>query len=743
MVVVHDAGEIDGRVFLAMGFVEGQTLASWLAAAPRTSSRSRDVFASAGRGLAAAHAAGLVHRDFKPQNVMVAGDGSVQVTDFGLAVDLSSEQDRARAGDLRLTGVPLPDTLALTRTGALVGTPLYMAPEQLLGRRTDAHTDQFSFCVCLYAALCGEHPFPAGSFAELRDAVTSGRIREGAPWKDPRALAGGAPARARGRSRAALPFHGGAARGPWSTSRAGAGGWRWRRSRSGGSRWRRRSLRRAFATGPWRLFPSATPVAARLSGAWESSDAIGRRASVHRAFFATSPAPADGAWGRLGRVLDDYASGWVAEYRDACERTHFRGDQSSEVLDLRMACLDSRLESLRSLTEVLTRTDEGVVAQSVQAAYALPPLDRCRDVALLRAAAPPPEDRALRGRVETLRSELARVVALRDTGQWPEARERGSRLIEEARATGYDPLLAQALAAICQFEGNAGDTTNAERTCEQAVFTAVAAHEDELAAQTAIILADTSGYALHRFEEAERWLGWAQAILKRLGGTHDRLAGWLSHARGDVFDARGDPAAARVELERALSLKRKVLPPDHPNLADTLTSLANELNELGDGKQALLHNGEALRIFTKSYGPDNVMVAMTLSNRSEILEGLGRHADALATETRALELFRDKLPPDHFWLAYPLTAMGRTLTSSGRAGEAISHLERALAIRLKSDPRPEPVAEARFALAAALWDGSRDRPRSRWLAEEALAIYRERPGLARRKGEVEAWLASH
>ena len=125
------------------------------------------VFTLAGRGLAAAHRAGVIHRDFKPQNVMVAVDGTVRVMDFGLAA-------------LRQT-LHGPRTPRLTRIGSILGTPLYMSPEQLCGQTVDPRADQFSFCVALYEALYGERPFAGDNFAELRAAVLAGEPRPANP----------------------------------------------------------------------------------------------------------------------------------------------------------------------------------------------------------------------------------------------------------------------------------------------------------------------------------------------------------------------------------------------------------------------------------------------------------------------------------------------------------------------------------------------------------------------------------
>jgi hypothetical protein len=138
---------------------------------------------AAGRGLAAAHAAGLVHRDFKPNNVLRSRDGRVLVTDFGLARGLAAE-DELPAGDA--PAVSLDAAVAsghradsvlhspLTKTGAMIGTPAYMAPEQYAGAPPDPRTDQFAFCVTAWQALTGARPYHGRTLDELRLAVGAG-----------------------------------------------------------------------------------------------------------------------------------------------------------------------------------------------------------------------------------------------------------------------------------------------------------------------------------------------------------------------------------------------------------------------------------------------------------------------------------------------------------------------------------------------------------------------------------------
>jgi serine/threonine protein kinase len=168
VVSVYDAGTFDEQVFMAMEFVEGLTLHDWLAEAHHPWTRILDVFLEAGRGLAAAHAVDMVHRDFKPRNVLVGNDGRTRVTDFGLALAGVTTNDRGSPLDDWIEGIADTGlTSALTESGALKGTPAYMAPEQFRGERADARSDQFSFCVALYEGFYGQRPFASHDVREL------------------------------------------------------------------------------------------------------------------------------------------------------------------------------------------------------------------------------------------------------------------------------------------------------------------------------------------------------------------------------------------------------------------------------------------------------------------------------------------------------------------------------------------------------------------------------------------------
>jgi len=169
IVAVFDVGESEQGIFVAMEYVPGFTLRQWRSEEKQWW-RKVQVLLEAGRGLAAAHAAGLVHRDFKPDNVLISRDGRVKVADFGLARVEGAIEDLESTRSHR-------DVLGeeVTRTGARMGTPAYMAPEQHLGETATAQSDQFSFCVALWETLFGSAPFGRTNKFELAKRVTSGQ----------------------------------------------------------------------------------------------------------------------------------------------------------------------------------------------------------------------------------------------------------------------------------------------------------------------------------------------------------------------------------------------------------------------------------------------------------------------------------------------------------------------------------------------------------------------------------------
>jgi tRNA A-37 threonylcarbamoyl transferase component Bud32 len=674
VVRVHDAGAFGTRVFVAMELVEGVTLDEWLARGRRTRAEILQVFCAAGRGLAAAHAADLVHRGFEPRNVMVSRGGAVRVMDFGL---------EAKAG---------------------VGPGVELI---------DARADQVAFCTALERALQGDVP------GWVRRVLQRGQAA--APderWPSMDALVTALerdPARARRRAGvvagvgvlvalAGVQLVRGAARAP-SLCRGGA---------------------------------------ARVAGAWEpASAAHPRRDAIHDAFARSGAATATAVWERVAPALDRYAARWVAMYGEACEATHVRHDQSAAVLDLRMRCLDERRTALVALTDVLARADRGVVTSAVDAVNALPSLDRCADLKLLQAPVEPPRDEETRRRVEDVRQRAAVAKAVNDTGQHEEAIRLTRALVAEARVIGYAPLLAEMLDANTTAHSGPNFRPEVISLQEEEIWIALASGRDDLAATAAIALVSTVGAYAARYEESRRWQAVAEAILGRLGAGNDLLWSWLYMNEGVVRLHETDFAGALELARRAAALKRKVLPPGHPDIANSMNSEAEALASLGHLDEALRINERILAIFSTAYGPAATEVAYTLSNRGEYLVGLGRAGEALAPLREALAAWQAQIGPDHQFLAFPLTATGRALLALRRAAEAVPPLERAVKLREAREPDQLLVAESRFALAQALaaaGNPAGDRTRAHTLAVAARDAY-DRAGAAKQRATVEAWLA--
>jgi len=746
VVVVHDAGAIGDavhgeRVFLAMEFIEGETLSSWLGREPRSWRAVRDVFLAAGEGLAAAHEAGLVHRDFKPQNVMVGTDGAVHVMDFGLASDVSAaEGEGAPVSELRQAALaPTPETVALTRTGVLLGTPIYMAPEQFRGQAADARSDQFSFCVALFEALYGERPFPSDSLPQLMDAVLAGRMRE-PPARLRTARVPSFLRRLLMRGLAAEP----AAR--FSSMGALLGELRADPAR------RRRRLAAAgvvaltfvavgagvhrFGTRGERMCGGA---AAKLEGIWEVGDGA-RRSAVHQAFLATGRDFAEQTWTRVSAMLDDYSRRWTAMYTDSCQATRVRGDQSAEILDLRTNCLEGPRGALGALTDLFTRADGAVLAEAVNAVQALPPLERCSDVVALRAVVPPPAGET-RARVAALTPQLAEVKALRDTGQWKRALVQARTLADAAGTVGYEPLLAEVLATRSWLEHESGDSAAAVPTMERAVWMALAAHRDDIAAEMAAQLVAINAYYLGKVDEARRWVKPAEALLARLGPGHERITSWLYQARGGIGERSGEYPAAKAAYDQALAFKLKALPAGHPDVAKTYYSRANVELVLGDAAAALADADKAVAIYRTAYGPDSPLIWNPLDTRGEALNLLHRYGEAEKDFRDAVHRASGLYGEDHAWTAYCLNDLGQVLIGEGRASEAIPVLQKALRARERLGRSPDDTAETRFALARALWTADQDRARAITLATAARDGYRPMPGHERQVAEIEAWLA--
>jgi tetratricopeptide (TPR) repeat protein len=740
VVAVHDTGTFAGRVYVAMEFVDGATLTDWLADHSRSRSEILAVFVAAARGLAAAHAAGLVHRDFKPGNVMIARNGAVRVMDFGLARSLAGRSDE----DSLASPAGTYADLRLTQTGERLGTPLFMAPEQLADRATDARTDQFSFCVALYRALYGAPPFRADTLETLTLNVLAGRI-------EPAPAHASVPTWLRSvvvRGLAVDP----AERWPAMEDLVAA------LQRDPAQLRRRRGLAAgaavlvglsvlALVRGARSKPPLCLGGPGRLAVVWEDvrspTEPPSRRRDVERAILASGAPFATEIWDRVAAALDRYRTRWLSTYLDACEATSVRHVQPTHVLELRMTCLDEARLSLSALTTVLSAADQEAAKHAVDAANGLPSLERCSDPKQLESGVESPRDEATRRRVDDVRARAATTKAINDTGKHDQAMERVRLELAEARRLAYRPLVAEELVALVRTSPYGSNfRTQDVPIAEEAVWASLAVGRDDLAAEAAMKLSSDVGHYMARHEEGRRWANLAHAILDRLGGGHDLLLAWLLTDEGALAFNMEGAAAELPLLERALALKEKVLPPDHPDLATTMLNQAEALAGLGRASEALAVSKRACDVFIRAYGLHSTEAAMCLSNQSEYLIALGRPADALAPARQALANWEVELGPNHPFVAYPLTALGRAYLAITRPRDALPPLERAWRIRREPGSEPMETALTEFTLARALWDAGGERARAISLAKAARTLYSGTPSRSS-TAEIGAWLGAH
>ena len=372
IVRVYDAGEHQGETFIAMELVLGENLREWLRT-PRSLAHIVEVLLRAGHGLSAAHRAGFVHRDFKPDNVLIAATGEVLVGDFGLACAGTEIEEATASTATALAASPA----LLTATGALVGTPAYMAPEQTTGEATPA-SDQFAYCVTAWEACFGARPFVGDTLAALFEAARTGRIerpdRE-VPPRIERALRRGLAADPKARFasidellRALVPPP--RRRGVWI---AGA---------------------IAAAAGTATIGPatrtSTEPGRCELAGdtlaaTWNAD----RRAAI-----ATR-------WGEpIARGFERYATEWQHHRIDACRAMTERGEQSEP----RVACLDRARATFGTTLDTLLATSRDTWSRPEATSEALPALERCEHPLVTPA---PPVETA--GSIALLDAKLTRA----------------------------------------------------------------------------------------------------------------------------------------------------------------------------------------------------------------------------------------------------------------------------------------------------------------------------------------------
>ncbi len=706
VVAVHEVGSSGDELFIAMEFVRGQSLDEWLAASPPWSA-VLEAFVQAGRGLAAAHQADLVHRDFKPGNVMRADDGAIKVLDFGLACV-------AATGSMEMPDVSCSGSL--TMPGTVMGTPPYMAPEQHRGELADWRADQYGYCVTLWEGLAGARPFDAQEFMGL---VTS-KLEGPPPWPSdappiPRRIV---DALRRGLAPEADD------RWPSMEALLGALAWDPRRRRT---YWLQGLTGAAVLTlgGATAYLGSREPTVAPctdagdgLVGAWDSQ----RRAEVLAAVLGVEQPYATAVWERTERQLDLYAEDWAAMHQQACEATAVRGEQSPHMLDLRMRCLGRASVDLRTTVDTLADADDAVVRRAHELVAGLPPLSRCADAVALEAEVEPPLPRDAEA-VEAIRLDLSRSESLQRAGRYDAART----AVEAAKAAmdgvEYQPVRARVLLREGTVLEQLGEYDAAESALDAALRLAAEWRQHEVMARATSGLLYVVGYHQRR-PEGLRYGSLAEGLSR---GRPD-LEALARNNRALALGTQGEHERAEAEHRRALELYAKVYEPEHPRIAGARNNLAIALALQGKLPEAEAEFRAAVELRTRALGPEHPQTIVSRSNLANMFAQRGNLADAEAETRAVLRLRRQALGPRHILVAITHNNLGGMLAGQGRYAEAETEIRAALELIEQHHGLQHPeVATTRFQLGAVLED-QRHFEEAEVELRAAIALWSERLG---------------
>ena len=706
VVTIHDVGEHEGQVFLAMEFVEGVTLRHWLQERERGWAEIVDVFRAAGRGLAAAHEAGLVHRDFKPDNVMVGAEGRVLVMDFGLArTSEGAPPDQTDSGSI---DEEVDSSGNLTAAGSLIGTPAYMAPEQFDNTEVGPASDQFSFCAALYEALFEARPFEGESLPHLVTEVKAGRMRpipgntRVPKWLGEVVRQGlDVDPQQRHPSMAAVLT-------------------RLDRGRGRGRTWVYAIAAALTVTAAVGITLAATSEQRRcrsgkkkIAQTWNPE-----RSETIAAAYAALPLPyAAATWAKAPPQLDDFAERWSTAYYEACAATRIDGQQSGQRLDQRMDCLSVAQAHLGSLLTEFESPDEVLVERTLSALKDLPKPEDCAESQTLEAH---DVDPALRETAVAARSALAESEARVAAGRYPaaiESAERGQALIAEVELPLLEGELLQQLGAS---KWRMGELDEAEAAYREGLLAAGRAQEHRLVAgilldvffivgvernkiDEALVLGDLAEVSvLAAGDDAQLRYSYEDriAMLLRKAGRYsdaevhhrraievarqaeagDKTITVLYSNLGNTLYRMGEYAESREVAQTALDAAIRVYGEEHPETAKDWVGLGRACAELGDQACRREAFGKSLDIRRRTLGPDHPEYADSLFNVSSYRRHDGEYAEAEKGIRQAMEIWTKVHGAVSSRMATGYSALSSVARARGDKEAAAEHGEKAVSI---------------------------------------------------------------
>ncbi|MGE3458954.1 MAG: tetratricopeptide repeat protein, partial [Kofleriaceae bacterium] len=726
VVTVFDAGIADGGAYVAMERVNGLTLRSWLAS-KRTWRQIVDVFVQCARGLAAAHEAGIIHGDFKPDNVLVDDSGRARVADFGLARVID-------AGKLA------------EREHPLEGTPVYMAPEQLDGRETTAASDQYAFGASLYEALCGRRPFDGRALDELRE-------QQMMKIKLPRVRGSNSLTRIVERCLSEDPAKRYTSMTEVATALAAVPP-------------RRTTLLLALglcvvvtgvAMGAWTAGSSAAGAcgdgAAELAEVWNDA----RRGSIAASLAATGHPNARDMSSAVIQTVDAYAVRWRSAHQSICRATR-SGAQSQDLLDTKMRCLARRRGALQATLDVIAGLDRDGVDKAMAIVAKLSTIESCTDI----IGGDGPQTKAARAATLAIHAEIDRAEAELESGRRADARQRLTLAIDRAHRDQLPAAEAHAWSELADLEFDAAQFTAADTALARALDAASRAGDDHRIAQTLVdVVVQLTTQGLRR-SEVTRAVTLAEAAIVRAGDDarqrvrlHGTLGNYhlyaeqnldqaeahyargielaaqlaepprsalfvlriglaqVAHRRHQIDKVRAELATAkkwlgdepstqmttiwfltscmvntttkafddaRKDCETALEAIRTAMGAEHPDIAAVEGSLGDLLIDQGKPALALQPFEHAEQICVRTWGPSHPNTIAIRQRLGGALRELGRLEQAERTTRAALTASEGLRGADHPGSAPLHSSLARILRDRGNLVDAEAEFGRALSL---------------------------------------------------------------
>lgn len=631
VVIVHEIGEHEERLFVVMELIEGPSLRDWLAIG-RPVDDKLAVLAGAARGLAHAHAHGITHRDFKPENLMIDADGNAKVVDFGIAEWSSELRDGAFA------------EVAVTQSGEAIGTPPYMAPEQLRGEAVSPACDQFSWCMTLYEALVGERPARTPDLA----AIAAGAEQQ------PIAIPATLPVRARnvlsrGLSASAKDRFGSmeellAELEPPARRR-------WPLAIAGGLAVGAALTASMFAVrGSDAIDPCAG--AARMDTTWNE------RVSERLATGLQGVAP------RVIGALDDRATTWRASYAAVCKA------DASPVRTHRMSCLDDSLAGIRAFVDFWTARPD-----NIDALRAVGGVSGLADPRTCETAQPTAGTAPRSAAEDALFARLEQASVARSANALERSVEIAHSVADEATAIHSDRVLAKARIISGDALGFLLKLDDAERELREAVDAAARSKEDLLAAHAWGALIVHIGVHEQKTAEALSLATAARAAVTRLGGTNREAELRLHLDLGRVMFQAGELEAARAEQEKAVAIVDAPPRQLEKLVGEAHFDLAATLMDLRERDAAIPHLERALEAQLRVYGEAHPAVAQTLQHLGINKSDAGDHAGGLPVLERARTACDASMGGKHPLCASIVGDIGTVLDRLGRFDEALANMQ--------------------------------------------------------------------